>query len=232
MPLCSFCCPAVTTSSPSMSPSSMHHIDPVRVARDHPAVHGRAVGAYHPDRIDALRLAHARLRHDHARPYGADAGLHTGELPGFERTVGVGEHHYQHERPGRARHVLARIVVKPLIGVFRAVGQHQANVGEQSRVVEDRGARPRRAQVLRHRDRHVDGQRVDVRNGRQHPELRAWAHVVAHVCRGVGDDTVDGRAKLRIADVHAGAAEGSARPSGRWLRRLCTGPYTDPAATG
>ena len=61
---------------------------------------------------------------------------------------------------------------------------------------------------MRHRDRHVDGQRVDVRNGRQHPELRARAHVVAHVCRGVGDDTVDGRAKLRIADVHAGAAEG------------------------
>ena len=93
------------------------------------------------------------------------------------------------------------------MGILRAVGQHEADVREQPLVVIDRGPVAGIAQVLRHRDRHVHGHRVDVRHGRQHAELRAGAHVVAHVRRRMFDDAVDRGAQFGIADVHPGAAE-------------------------
>ena len=129
------------------------------------------------------------------------------ELPEFERPVGVGEHHHQHERSRAARHVLARVVVESPVRVARAVGQRQANVREQPLVVVDRTASSGRPEVFGHRNGHIDGQRVDIRNARQHAELRAGTDVVAHMRRRVFDDAVDGRAQLGVADVHAGAAE-------------------------
>ena len=183
----------------------------------------RAVGLHDPHRRDVLRLAHGLLGHDDARPHGAHAGLHAGELSGLQRLVGIGEHHHHDERPGGRRDILARVVVDSSERVSRAVGQHETDVRQQPFVVVDRSPVARIAQVLRHRNRHVDRQRVDVRHGRQHAELRAGTHVVAHVRRRVLDDAVDGRAQLGVSHVHAGVAQRLLRRAHRGLGGLPLG---------
>ena len=173
----------------------------------HPAVGDRTVLGNDPYRGEVLRLRNAPLRHDDVRKHRADVGLHTGELPGFEAPVGIGEGHDKDDGPRRTGDVAPRVAVASRQGIARSVGQRQADIRQQPPVVGQRRAVASDPQILRHRDGHIDRHRIGVRHRGQHVELRARSDIVAHVRLGMRGDAVDRRAQLRIADVERRIAQ-------------------------
>ena len=121
------------------------------------------------------------LRHNHTPTRRAHIRLDTGKLTRLEAIIGIGKVDHDSERSRPVRKFGASIVVDAFKRVYLAVTAAQGDVAQQLAIFVAWHALLDIAHILRHRDRHIDRDRIDVDNLRQLREGGADTHKVADV---------------------------------------------------